>query len=225
MANITHLSKAYQNKIELNESKKYNGAYYYSVEIVKNMIPLIETKRPFVTINTGKCYNHAIVFIHSNINLKKTYEYLHNYKDLILVCGLPETQLKMSALFPEHRCIYLPLSVDVKEVKQYFIPFDEKPYEKCYAGRAGKFSDSGDPLAMFKVKMITNLPREELLKEMAKYKYVYAVGRVAIEAQIVGSKVLNYDKRFAPNVTWKIEDNKDMAKILNRMIKGFDHDR
>jgi len=189
------------------------------------MIPLIETKRPFVTINTGKAYNHAIVFIHSNIKLESTYKYLHNYKDLILVCGLPETQLKMSTLFPEHRSIYLPLSVDVDEVKKYYIPFEDKPYEKCYAGRAGKFSIGNDPLAMFKVKMITNLPREELLKEMAKYKYVYAVGRVAIEAQIVGSKVLNYDKRFAPNVTWDIEDNKDMAILLNKMIQGLDHDR
>lgn len=225
MPNITHTNKNYQNKIALNNWKKYNGAYYYSVEIVKNMIPLIETKRPFVTINTGKAYNHAIVFIHSNVNLETTYEYLHNYKDLVLVCGLPETQQKMFYLFPEHRVIYLPLSVDVKEVKKYYIPFEDKPYEKCYAGRSGKFNLNSDPLAMFKVKMITNLPREKLLPEMAKYKYVYAVGRVAIEAQLVGSKVLNYDKRFAPNVTWKIEDNKDMAKLLNRMLRTIDYDK
>ena len=220
--NITHLNKRYQDKISLNPKKRYNGAYYYSVEIVKNMMPLIETKRPFVTINTGKAYNHAIVFIHSNILLEETYKYLHGYKDLILVCGLPETQIKMANLFPEHRTIYLPLSVDVDEVKQYYIPFDEKPHEKCYAGRAGKFSDSGDPLAMFKVKMITNLERKDLLREMAKYKYVYAVGRVAIEAQLVGSKVLNYDKRFAPNVQWPVVDNKEAAKVLNNMIKDID---
>ena len=220
--NITHLNKAYQDKLALNPRKKYNGAYYYSVEIVKNIIPLVETKRPFVTINTGKAYNHAIVFIHSNIRLEETYKYLHNYKDLILVCGLGETAIKMGTLFPEHRAIYLPLSVDVNEVKQYYIPFDEKPYERCYAGRAGKFSYSGDPMAIFKVKMISNLERKDLLCEMAKYKYVYAVGRVAIEAQIVGSKVINYDKRFAPNVQWPVLDNEEAAKLLNNMIKVID---
>ena len=125
------MNKNYQNKIELTPKIKYNGAYYYSVEIVKNMMPLINTKRPFVTINTGKAYNHAIVFIHSNINLEMIYKYLHNYKDLILVCGLPETQVKIAKLFPEHKSIYLPLSIDVNEVKQYYIPFEEKPYEKC----------------------------------------------------------------------------------------------
>lgn len=220
--NITHLSKNYQDKIAGKESKKFNGAYYYSVEIVKNIIPLVETKRPFVTINTGKAYNHAIVFIHSNVNLKQTYEYLHKYKDLILVCGLPSTQSVMSTMFPEHKVIHLPLSVDVEEVKQYYIPFEQKPYDTCYAGRFGKFSLSGDPLAVFKVKMITNMERSELLKHMAQYKNVYAVGRVAIEAQILGSKVLNYDRRFPNNVTWPILDNKDAGKLLNEMIRDID---
>lgn len=221
--NITHLSKPYQDKIALNKWKKYNGAYYYSEEIVKNMIPLVDTKRPFVTINTGRAYDHAIVFIHSNILLESTYNYLHKYKDLILVCGLIETQSKMDYLFPEHKVIYLPLSVDVDYVKQFYIPFDKKPYDTCYAGRVGKFNSPSDPLAMFKVKMLTNMERNKLLPEMAKYQYVYSVGRCAIEAQILGCKVLNYDPRFSPTVKWDIHDNKEMAKVLNQLIKAIDY--
>lgn len=223
ISNITHLNKNYPDKIALNNWRKFNGAYYYSVEIVKNMIPLIETKRSFVTINTGKAHNHAIVFIHNNIRSEVTYDYLHRYKDLIMVCGLKETQQRLAYYFPEHTVIYLPLSVDIDYLKQFFIPFDKKPYDKCYAGRFGKFSDSGDPLAMFKVKMLTNMPREELLPEMAKYRYVYAVGRCAIEAQVLGCQIINYDKRFPANVKWEVHDNKEMAKVLNQMIKAIDY--
>lgn len=220
--NITHENKLYRDKIELNPNKRYNGAYYYSIEIVKNMIPLIKTKRPFVTINVGKAYNHAIVFIHSNLHPEKTYAFLHKYKDLILVCGLPETQLKMAYSFPEHKSIFLPLSVDVKEVQQYYIAFGDKPFMRCYAGRIGKFV-SDDPMAMFKVKILTNMERSKLLSEMAKYQYIYAVGRVAIEAQVLGSKVLPFDKRFPRNVEWQVHDNKEMAKVLNQMIHAIDY--
>lgn len=220
--NITHTHRDYKDKIEMNPNRRFNGAYYYSVEIMKNMKPLIKTKRPFVTINTGKAFNHAIVFIHSNIKPEVTYAYLHKYKDLILVCGLRDTQIKMAYSFPEHTSIYLPLSVDVKEVQQYYIPFDDKPFNTCYAGRLGKFV-SDDPMAMFKVKMLTNLDRTEMLKQMAKYQYVYSVGRTAIEAQVLGCKVLNYDKRFPKNIVWEVHDNREMAKVLNQILQGIDY--
>ena len=51
------------------EGGRHNGAYYYSVEICKNIIPKIKTKRNWVTINippVGK--DHSIVFIHNNLH-------------------------------------------------------------------------------------------------------------------------------------------------------------
>lgn len=50
----------------------YNGAYYYSTEIVKNIIPRVSTNRPWVTVNIpGKCYDGAIFFAHKNTNFER----------------------------------------------------------------------------------------------------------------------------------------------------------
>ena len=62
------------------------------------------------------------------------------------------------------------------------------------------------------------MEHEELLKEMGKYKQVYAVGRTAIEAKILGCEVLPYDPRFPDPNVWVILDNKDAAMILQKFI-------
>ena len=66
--------------------------------------------------------------------------------------------------------------------------------------------------------MVCGLEHDELLRRMAKYKYVYAVGRTAIEAKILGCEVLPYDPRFPDPSVWQILDNKDAAKILQEAI-------
>ena len=48
---------------------RFNGAYYYSQEIVNNIIPNVQTDRPWITVNVPNlAYDRAIVFIHNNLH-------------------------------------------------------------------------------------------------------------------------------------------------------------
>lgn len=87
---FSHLSRPYLLAIRQNGiPSTWNGAYYYSCEIVKNIIPRVETDRNWVTINAmGMCKDHSIVFIHNNTR-PQLYDWLKDYKDLVLVCGIP----------------------------------------------------------------------------------------------------------------------------------------
>lgn len=203
-----HTSYAYQAKLSGLGEAKYNGAYYYSKEIVENIIPHVDTWRNWVTVNVpGMCYDHSIVFIHDNLR-PENYHWLSHYQDLVLVCGVPETCEKVGKWGD---AVYLPLSVDVEYVKQFK---QRTRYGTAYAGREAKRSEAV-PAA---IPSISGLPREDLLREMAKYKYIYAVGRTAIEARCLGCKVLPYDDRFPDPKIWKVLDCKDAAKILQKEL-------
>lgn len=194
-------------------SQKPNGAVLYSEEIVKYFIPNIKTTRNWVTIRSvPHAFDHSIVFIHNNLN-PWFYDYLQNYHDLILVCGVPETCDKVKHLgLP----VYLPLSVCVKDVEKWKT---KKTKSVCYAGRKGKFASCNVPLS---TDHLQDMEHDELLREMAKYRRVYAVGRTAIEAKILGCEVLPYDPRFPDPSIWKVLDSMDAAKMLQQLIDKID---
>ena len=88
----------YREKWNMSGYNRYNGAFYYSKEIVKNIIPRVKTDRNWITINIqGIGCDHSIVFIHNNLH-PEHYDWLQRYDDLILVCGIPETCAKVSHL-------------------------------------------------------------------------------------------------------------------------------
>lgn len=189
---------------------RYNGAFFYSKEIVKYIIPNVKTERNWLTINThGVGADHCIVFIHNNKH-PENYNWLKRYKDLILVCGVPETCEKVAHL---GKTIYLPLSVDVADVKRYERP---KTKETAFAGRLEKAK------GLTGIDMLAGLPRTKLLPAMAEYRNIYAVGRTAIEAKILGCKVLPYDQRFPDPSVWKVLDCRDAAKILQEELDKID---
>ena len=192
---------------------KYNGAWYYSQEIVRNIIPRVNTKRNWVTVNIpGRAADDAVVFIHNNLH-PEVYTWLQHYNNLVLVCGTPETAERMSWLAPS---LYLPLSVDVQEVEQYRA---KKTRDTCFAGRASKAKDLRLPDG---VDMISGLERPEFLRRLARYRKVYAVGRVAIEAKILGCEVLPYDERFPDPDFWQVIDNRDAATMLQMALDEHD---
>ena len=208
-------SPAYKIKWRNAKENKYNGAYYYACEIEKNIIPKIDTDRNWVLINCrGNAYPHSVVFIHNNI-YPGIYEWLkfYGFKDLVLVCGVPETCEKMQHL---GRTIYLPLSIDVKHVEQFRT---EKTKEAAFVGRKEKRNNMKFPE---EVDFIEGLPRNELLREMAKYKRVYAVGRTAIEANVLGCEVRPYDPRFPDPSIWKVVDNSQAAAMLQERLNEID---
>ena len=210
---IDHNDSKYRERWESSRDNRFNGAYYYSKEIVKNIIPLIKTDRHWVLINTyGDAFDHSIVFIHNNKH-PENYNWLERYNDLILVCGVPETCGKVKHL---GKAIYLPLSVDVKDVEQYK---SEKTEDCAFAGRIVKTKDTRLPDFCH---ILGGLPREQLLPEIAKYKRICAVGRTAIEARILGCEIVPYDPRFPDPSIWKVLDNKDAARILQEELDEID---
>lgn len=200
---------------------KWNGAFYYSKEIRKNIIPRIKTDRNWVLINTRSVgADHSIVFIHNNLH-PENYEWLKRYNDLILVCGVPETCKKVAHL---GKAVYLPNSVDVEYVEQFKV--DEKTKDAAFVGRSAKRKKEiyhGVELPDG-IDFIEGLPRTKILPAMAQYKKVYAVGRTAIEAKILGCEVLPYDPRFPDPSVWKIFDNKDAAVMLQALLDEAEAD-
>jgi hypothetical protein len=212
---ISHESPIYQKQRAKLKTSFRTGAYYYSVDIVKNIIPNVKTDRNWVTIMVDKqCLDHSIYFLHNNLFTHK-YNFIKKYNDVIVVAGTPETAYRCRRL--GRACIYLPLSVDVDYVKQFRVK--RKTKDTCYAGRDKKIYSN---LVPKDVDRITGLEHDKLLKEMAKYKKVYAVGRTAIEAKILGCEVLPYDPRFPDPEIWQILDNKDAAKILQEELDYYD---
>ena len=213
---IDHTHPGYLRKWRNAGLNQFNGAYYYSKEIVENIIPNVETDRNWITVNVkGVGLNHAIVFIHNNLH-PENYEWLkfYGYKDLVLVCGIPETCEKVAHL---GKAIYLPISVDVDYVKQFRV--EEKTKGSAFVGRPAKKKYGKLPDG---IDYLEGLPRDELLKAMAEYKNVYAVGRCAIEAKILGCKLKAYDNRFPKVSRWKVLDNLEAAKLLQEELDRID---
>ena len=214
---ISHKHRAYRRKWGASSKNRFNGAYYYSIEIVQNIIPNIQTDRNWVTVNIPiYATDHSIVFIHNNLKPDR-YNWLGLYKDLVLVCGLESTCDKVSHL---GKAIYLPLSIDVKFVEQFRLPEDQR-HGEAFVGRKSKRTMKGIHLPSG-VDRIEGKERTQLLQEMAKYEKVYAVGRTAIEAKCLGCEVGYYDERFPDPDIWKVMDNSEAVKILQAKLDEID---
>ena len=211
---ISHGHAAYRQKWQSAGVNQYNGAFYYSKEIVKNIIPNVETDRNWITVNVrGVGCDHAIVFIHNNLH-PENYEWLRKYDDLVLVCGVRETVQKVEHL---GHAIYLPLSIDTEYVKQFRV--EEKTKDAAFVGRKSKARLGTLPDG---IDYLHGIRRQKLLPRVAEYKKIYAVGRTAIEAKCLGCKVLAYDNRFPNPSVWKVLDNKDAARRLQKELDKID---
>ena len=202
---------------------KYNGAYYYAKEIEENIIPLVKTDRNWdlLGMRFTQHYRHSLIFIHHCLSWDKVYSWLANVEDPVLVVSTyPTLEWAKSK---GYKAIFLPLSIDVDYVKQFRV---KKTKDACYAGNRWAFKreqeDRNIPDGVdFPPK---DLPREELLKFIAPYRECYCIGRCAIEAMVLGCKIMPFlmDRYPDPNY-WKILDNKDAAKILQEELDKVDN--
>ena len=207
---FSHESPEYRDNVR----NKNHGAFYYSEEIVKYFIPTIKTNRNWVTVGyDGKCFDHSIVFAHSNL-YPHVYGYLEQFNDLILVCSWYQ---QMEAVKQWGKPVFLPMSVDVEYVEQFR---REKDRDICFAGRMEKCTDE----LRFTpgLDFIAEVDRVTFLTELARYRRVYAIDRVAIEAKILGCEVLPYDKRFPDPDFWRVIDSKDAARMLQGILDEVD---
>ena len=141
------------------------------------------------------------------------YEWLERLSDLVLVCSQPKT---CQAMEKYGQVIYLPLSVDLEEVKSYSHITKDKG--TAYVGRREKIKNITLPKD---IDYICEESRSEMLNKMSHYLNIYAVGRCAIEGKILDCQILPFDPRYPNPKIWKILDNKDAAKILNNKLKGL----
>lgn len=217
---IDHTHPLYAAKRRsLTNGNQYNGAYYYSKEIVKNIIPNVKTDRNWITIRLPEMIvhpDHSIIFIHNNRN-PNYYSYLKDYKDCVLVCSLPKTAENLR--FYSDKVIYLPLSIDVKAVEKYRVK--NKTKEIAYAGRRSKLSYMNNRVPK-DTPVLCDMPQSQLLQEMTKYKKIYASGRTALQAKVLGCEVLPHETNFPDSNFWKVVDNKDAAKMLQEMLNKID---
>lgn len=211
-----HTSEAYKKKYEaLSAAGKHNGAYYYSIEIVNNIIPNVVTDRSWITVNSrGHGANHSIVFIHNNLH-PENYEWLKSFNDVVLVCGVPETMDKVKRF---GHPIYLPLSIDVDYVSGFKA---EHQSGTAFVGRPAKRRMPGVKLPQ-NIECIEGIDRADALAKMAQYKNIYAVGRSAIEARCLGCNILTYDPRYPDASIWRVIDNKDAAGMLQSILDEID---
>lgn len=210
---IDHDYPKYRAKWDRAGVNRYNGAFYYSKEIVKYIIPNVQTDRNWITVNIpGVGCDHAIVFIHNNKH-PEHYDWLHEYDDLVLVCGVESTTEKVAHLGTP---IYLPLSVNVAYVKKFIT---DKTRDTAFVGRRVKRSGIELPGNTI---LLEGMNRTNLLREMARFEKVYAVGRCAIEAKILGCEVLPYDSRYPDPDVWQVMDVREAAKVLQRKLNEID---
>ena len=193
---------------------RFNGAYYYSKEIVENIIPRVETDRHWITVelkNIG--LNHSIVFVHNRLH-PEWYEHYKNHNDVIFICSVPHMCEELKHL---GTTILLPLSVDIEHVKKFR---RKKDREVAFAGRKAKLKETGSQIPTG-TDFICGMPRDQFLSELARYRKVYAVDRVAIEAKILGCEVLPYEPNNMEDI-WDVIDNKEAAKILQQKLNEVD---
>ena len=213
MDRIDHTHPIYKQLRNRIGKSRWNGAYYYSIEICDRIIPNIKTDRPWITINTNgyvRGFDRAIVFAHNHKGCPSHYEWLKGYKDLIFVCSERDDMPKLEHLGTP---IYLPLSVDVEYVKQF--RKEVKTKEIAFFGRMERVKEIADQLPKG-IEYVSGMKRERMLRKMAEYKTVYALDRVAIEAQILGCKVLPYPDR------WKVIDSLEAVPMLQKELDKID---
>lgn len=220
---IDHTHPEYIKLRKKTGKGKYNGCYYYSKEIVENIIPRVDTWRSWNTVgkDIGGMHNHMIVFLHDN-STPWNYEWLHDYKDLVLVCS---SQYTANSVKYSGHVILLPMSIDTEYVKQFR---SEKTKDTCFVGNVWvkenirKVTYPPNSAVPGKVDFFSGLKREKLLKKLAKYRRCFAIDRCAQEAKVLGCELLELDTRYSVDNVGQVLDNRDAAKILQKELDKID---
>ena len=202
---------------------KYNGCYYYSKEIVENIIPNVKTDRDWNTVGkdiTGM-HDGMIVFLHDN-STPWNYEWLHKYEDLVLVCS---SQYTADSVKYSGHTILLPMSIDTEYVKRFRVK--KKTRDICFVGNVwvkDNIRSMTYPSVTLpdKIDFFSGLKREKLLKKLAKYRRCMAIDRCAQEAVTLGCELVEIDTRYHCDNIGVVLDNFQAAKILQRELDKLD---
>lgn len=208
-----------QRRKEIGKGK-YNGCYYYSKEIVDNIIPRVKTDRDWNTVgrDVEGMHDGMIVFLHDNLS-PWHYGWLQNYKGLILICS---SQYVADSVKYWGKTILLPMSIDTEYVKQFRVA--KKTRGTCFVGNEWVKNNIRSmtypyaPTIPNNVDCLSGMRREKLLKCVAKYRRAYAIDRCAQEAKVLGCELLELDTRYGVDHIGEVLDNREAATILQKEL-------
>lgn len=199
----------------------YNGAYFYAKEIEDIILPKINHSR--VTIVTAgsvifsshQIPDRAIIVCHHNINTVGTYgRYLN--RGMLWITSKKSTMKKLKDA--NEKAVYIPLSIDTKYVKKFR---QKKTKDIAFVGNKWGFKRHYLNNLPDNIDQLYNLPREELLTEMAKYKTIIAEGRCNIEAQVLGCKVKLPDYGNGIDVVKReVVDSREVIDLWKKAIQN-----
>lgn len=220
--NITHEHPEYKKLRSKLGSAKNNGCWYYSREIVSNIMPNVKTDREWNTVGRELSGMHdgMIVFLHDNAT-PWHYNWMKEYNDLVLVCS---SQYTADSVKYWGHIVLLPMSIDTEYVKKFRVK--NKTRGTCFVGNKWVklnirhiTSDTHVPNG---VDVLSSLPRTKLLKKLAKYEKAFAIDRCAQEAIVLGCELLEMETRYHCDEVGRVLDNRDAAKILQAELDKID---
>lgn len=220
--NNTHneWSKLYKQRHE--SIGRTNGGYTYSKDIVEFHIPIIieilkKSKYQNIAITTvgmpeniiNNNTDLVICYLHEELSREQPrclkFRKIYN-KDIIYICSRKDVFNQLSAL--GFKCVFIPMSINTNELKQYKIPESEKYQDNRvlyfgnkYLGKGALFNktkqaflDKGWIFDEISNSLFNNsgnpLTRDEIFNIIAKYKYGVAGGRCALEMNCLDVKTL-----------------------------------
>lgn len=196
-----------------------NGSYWYAKEIEDIILPHIN-KRLFIVTAAASIYNkheipdNAIVVCHDNRSTVNSYGFLFQ-KNILWICSKHST---VKTLIREgERAVYIPLSIDTEHVKKFK---SRKTKGTAYVGNSWAFKKSYLSSLSKDIAQLSNLDRDDLLKEMAKYKNVIAEGRCLMEAQALGCKCETPKYENLESVYVELLDSRDAIPFWKEALKN-----
>jgi len=218
---ISNKSPEYIKMREALGYGKYNGAYYYAEEIQNIMLPLLETDRDIYTIhvpNIGS--NHALIWAHSNVDIRKTYRHWKNYHDLVFIVSQHRTGMILHNMFPKDRIIYLPLSVDTHYLDQF--KYNGSRVGCIYFGNRWAKRNALPNSIPLNATFIHDRPREWCLRMIAQTKDVYASGRCYIESLYLNPNGTHRVKTSYDSDDLFVLDTRDAVITLQKKLNEID---
>lgn len=205
----------------LDKASKYNGAYYYSHDIEKYIVPLIKTKRPINVIGIRECggEDNMLVFVHHYLNVREKYQWLSKYRNVVIVSSDYEADKELARY---GTVIHLPLSINVDEVAKHRVK--KKTQKACYYGNPWGFKRKEiAELVPPEVHRFGTMPREKAWDIVAQYRECYAIGLCALEAQVLGCRLKMSRYRYPdPEESFPVLDCKEAARRLQVALDSID---
>lgn len=196
----------------------HNGAHYYAKEIEDLILPNIQSNAFVVTaggsIQPRKVPDGCVFVCHHNVMPVEVYGEFFD-RGILWVCSKPSTVDKLRAA--GEKVVYIPLSIDTQYVEKFKA---EKTRDIAFVGNFWNFKKNYIDSLPLNVHHVGGLPREDLLREMAKYKTVIAEGRCNMEAQVLGCEVElpDYNRPSIDVIPREVLDSRDAIPLWRAVL-------